>query len=159
MATFIHNGKIANPLTAIKENNRMSKKIIVILFFLIGINQVKSQNAGQIVIGTKYILHSNILNEDREYWISLPESYSNEESSYKRYPVLIVLDGNAHFRSITGMVNYMSSGYNGNTRIPEMIVVAIQNVNRRRDFTPDKIITKRENDYGGGVEKPVILTT
>jgi len=128
----------------------MSKKIIIVIFFLIGINQVKSQNAGQIVIGTKYILHSNILNEDREYWVSLPESYSKEESSYKRYPVLIVLDGNAHFKSITGMVNYMSSGHNGNRRIPEMIVVAIQNVNRRRDFTPDKTITKRENDSGGG---------
>ena len=128
----------------------MSKKIIIVIFFLIGINQVKSQNAGQIDIGTKYILHSNILNEDREYWVSLPESYSKEESSYKRYPVLIVLDGNAHFKSITGMVNYMSSGHNGNRRIPEMIVVAIQNVNRRRDFTPDKTITKRENDSGGG---------
>lgn len=130
--------------------NRMSKNIIVVIFFLIGVNQVKSQDFEQIVIGTKHILQSNILNENREYWVSLPESYSNEGSSYKRYPVLIVLDGNAHFRSITGMVNYMSSGYNGNTRIPEMIVIAIQNVDRRRDFTADKIITKRENNSGGG---------
>jgi predicted alpha/beta superfamily hydrolase len=128
----------------------MSKKIIVIIFFLIGVNQVTSQDIDQVVIGTKHILHSNNLNEDREYWVSLPESYSNEGPSYKRYPVLIVLDGNEHFRSIAGMVNYMSSGGNGNTRIPEMIVVAIQNVNRRRDFTPDKIITKRENSAGGG---------
>ena len=128
----------------------MSKNTIVILFFLIGMNQVKSQNTGEYVIGSKHLLHSDILNEDREYWVSLPESYSDEGSSYKSYPVLVVLDGNAHFRSVTGMVNYMSSGYNGNTRIPEMIVVAIQNVNRRRDFTPDKIITRRENDSGGG---------
>ena len=128
----------------------MSKKIIVIFFFLIGVNQVKSQDTEQIVIGNKHIFHSNILDEEREYWVSLPESYSNEGASYKRYPVLIVLDGNSHFRSITGMVNYMSSGYNGNIRIPEMIVVAIQNVNRRRDFTPDKIITRRQNDSGGG---------
>ena len=124
--------------------------IIVLLFFLIGIHQVRSQDVEPIVIGTKHILHSSILNEDREYWVGLPESYSDEASSYKRYPVLIVLDGHAHFRHVTGMVNYMSAGYNGNTRIPEMIVVAVQNVNRRRDFTPDKIITKRENDSGGG---------
>ncbi|WP_373395899.1 hypothetical protein V8V91_15050 [Algoriphagus halophilus] len=39
----------------------------------------------------------------------------------------------------------MSTGYNGNRVIPEMIVVSIQNVDRRRDFTPDKIITVREN--------------
>jgi len=132
------------------EIKRMSKNIIVVIFFLIGIHQIKSQDVDQIVIGTKHILQSNILNEAREYWVSLPESYNNEGSSYKSYPVLIVLDGNSHFRSITGMVNYMSSGYNGNTRIPEMIVVAIQNVDRRRDFTPDKIITKRENTSGGG---------
>jgi len=128
----------------------MSKNIIIVILFLIWVNQVKSQDVGQIVIGTQHILHSNILNEDREYSVNLPESYSNEGSSYKRYPLLIVLDGNAHFRSITGMVNYMSYGFNGNTRIPEMIVVAIQNVDRRRDFTPDKIITKRENNSGGG---------
>jgi predicted alpha/beta superfamily hydrolase len=128
----------------------MSKNIIVILLLLTGINQVRSQDIGQIIIGTKHILHSNFLNEDREYWVSLPESYHIVGSSYKRYPVLFLLDGKAHFRSITGMVNYMSSGYNGNIRIPEMIVVAIQNVNRRRDLTPDKIITKRENDSGGG---------
>ena len=128
----------------------MNKKIIVALFFLIGINQVRSQNTTQIVIGTTHILHSNILNEDREYKVSLPESYTKEESIHKKYPLLIVLDGNVHFKPITGMVNYMSSGYNGNTRIPEMIVIAVQNVNRRRDFTPDKTITKRENDSGGG---------
>jgi len=128
----------------------MSKNIIIVILFLIGFIQVKSQDVSQIVIGEQHILHSNILNEDREYSVNLPESYSKQGSSYKRYPVLIILDGNAHFRSISGMVNYMSSGYNGNARIPEMIVVAIQNIDRRRDFTPDKIITKRENNSGGG---------
>ena len=128
----------------------MGKNIIAVLLIFIGITQVTSQNAGDIVIGTKHILHSDILNEDREYWVSLPESYGNEGSSYRKYPVLVTLDGNAHFRHLTGMVNYMSSGYNGNARIPEMIVVAVQNVNRRRDFTPDKIVTTRKNDSGGG---------
>jgi len=128
----------------------MSKNIIIALFFLIGINQVKSQNAEQIVIGTKHTLHSNILQEDRDYWISLPDSYNDKESSYKSYPVLIVLDGNVHFKAVSGMVNYMSSGLYRNQKIPEMIVVGIQNVDRRRDYTPDKIITVRENNTGGG---------
>lgn len=124
----------------------MSKNIIILMFFLIGINYVQSQDTGQIIIGTKHIIHSSILNEDREYWVSLPESYSDEGSSYKKYPILIILDGNLHFKSITGMVNYM--GTIGST--PEMIVIAIQNVDRRRDYTPDKIITVRENNTGGG---------
>jgi predicted alpha/beta superfamily hydrolase len=31
-----------------------------------------------------------------------------------------------------------------------MIVVGIQNVDRRRDYTPDKVVTVRENNSGGG---------
>lgn len=117
---------------------------------LIGINQVRSQDVGDIVIGTKHTLTSRILNEDREYWINLPDSYHDPESSYKRYPVLIVLDGNLHFKAIAGVVNYMSSDVYRSWKIPEMIVVAIQNVDRRRDYTPDKIITVRQNTSGGG---------
>lgn len=128
----------------------MNKNIIVVLFLLIGINQVKSQDAAQVVIGTKHSLRSNILNEEREYWISLPDSYNDKESSYKSYPVLIVLDGNVHFKAVSGIVNYMSSDAYRSRTIPEMIVVAIQNVERRRDYTPDKIITVRENNTGGG---------
>ena len=119
----------------------MDKYIIAVLLLLLGISQVKSQDVGQIVIGTKYSLRSNILQEDREYWISLPDSYNDKESSYKRYPVLIVLDGNLQFKPIAGMVNYMSSDVYRSWKIPEMIVVAIQNVDRRRDYTPDKVIT------------------
>jgi len=129
----------------------MNKNITIALFFLIGINLVKSQNVGQIVIGTKHLFHSNILSEDREYWINLPESYNDvNKSSYKSYPLLIVLDGNIHFKAISGIVNYMSSDLYRNWKIPEMIVVGIKNVDRRRDYTPDKIATIRENNSGGG---------
>lgn len=141
---------IAENFTNHIEISRMNKNIIAILFLLIGINQVKSQDAAQVVIGTKHSLSSNILNEEREYWISLPDSYNDKESSYKSYPVLIVLDGNVHFKAVSGIVNYMSSDTYRSRTIPEMIVVAIQNVDRRRDYTPDKIVTVRENNTGGG---------
>jgi len=121
---------------------------MAVILFILGLNQVIPQNAEQIVVGTKHHLHSSILNEDREFWVSLPESYNAPVASNKKYPLLIVLDGNTHFGAITGMVKYMSSAYNN--RIPEMIVVGIQNMDRRRDFTPDKIITVRENNTGGG---------
>jgi len=128
----------------------MNKNIIVLLLICTGIGHVKSQDAESIIIGTKHTLHSDILNEDRGYWINLPDSYNDHESSYKNYPVLIVLDGNLHFKSITGMVNYLSSDAYRSFKIPEMIVVGVQNVDRRRDYTPDKIITVRENNSGGG---------
>jgi len=44
------------------------------------------------------------------------------------------------------MASYMS----GNGKIPEMIIVGIQYVDRRRDYTPDKVVTVRENNSGGG---------
>lgn len=128
----------------------MSKIIIAGLFFLMSIQQLKSQELEQIVIGTKHSLHSNILNEDRAYWISLPDSYLDGKCSYKNYPLLIVLDGDVHFKTIATMVHQMSSDVYRSRKIPEMIVVGIQNVDRRRDYTPDKVVTVRENNSGGG---------
>ena len=122
---------------------------IVILLFL-GLGSSNAQNSGQISIGSKHLIQSEILLEEREYWISLPTSYNREELSYKKYPMLILLDGHVHFHAVSGMVNYRSSGNSDKREIPEMIVVAILNVKRERDFTPDKIITKRENQTGGG---------
>lgn len=128
----------------------MNKYIIVLFFISIGIGQVKSQDTESIILGTKHTLHSNILNEDRGYWVSLPDSYNDKRSSHKRYPILMVLDGNLHFKSIAGVVNYLSSDAYRSWKIPEMILVGVQNVDRRRDYTPDKIITVRENNTGGG---------
>jgi len=120
---------------------------IAILFLMISIAQAQSEHP--VIIGHKYHIISEILNEEREYWISLPQSYEYENQSHKKYPILILLDGNVHFHSISGMVNTMSSGRSDKREIPEMIIIAILNVNRERDFTPDKIITKRENQTGG----------
>jgi predicted alpha/beta superfamily hydrolase len=122
----------------------------VVLLFLLAVTQAKSQDANHIVLGMKHTIWSDTLGENREYWITLPDSYDDASSSYKRYPVLVILDGNLHFKSIAGTVNYMSSDAFRSWKIPEMIVVGIQNVDRGRDFTPDKIITVRENNTGGG---------
>ena len=82
-----------------------------------------------IVIGNKRQIESKILNETRPLWISTPSSYDAGE---ERYPVLYLLDGNAHFHHTTGTVGFLSS----NDRIPEMLVVAIPNTDRTRDLTP-----------------------
>ncbi len=136
--------------------------IHTVIIIIIGMGILKAQSNGEITIGTKHFIKSEILSEEREYWVSLPNSYDVEQSGYKKYPILILLDGNSHFHYISGMVNSMSSGNTDKREIPEMIIVGILNVNRERDFTPDKIITKRENQTGGGdnflafLEKEVI---
>ncbi|MFK7954075.1 MAG: alpha/beta hydrolase-fold protein [Ekhidna sp.] len=128
----------------------MNKIFIALLLLSIVISQAKSQNVESISIGTKHTLRSSILEEDREYWVSLPDSYDQAEVSYKKYPILFILDGNVHFKSIAGMANYMSSDSYRSWKIPEMIIVGIKNIDRRRDYTPDKVVTVRKNNTGGG---------
>ncbi|MGD9561658.1 MAG: alpha/beta hydrolase-fold protein [Pyrinomonadaceae bacterium] len=93
-------------------------------------------SAAPITIGHSHKLHSKVLNEDRPYLVYLPESYTDKTFAPQRYPVLYLLDGEAHFHSATGVVQFMGAGTNGNIQIPEHIVVAIPNTNRSRDLTP-----------------------
>ena len=109
-----------------------------------------SQVAIDPAAGTHYSIYSELLGETREYWVSLPDSYDLESESHTTYPLLIVLDGRSLFRPVSAMHGFMSTGRSGSRRVPEMIVVGIASTNRERDFTPDKIVTRRENATGGG---------
>lgn len=91
----------------------------------------------QVIIGERLSMHSDILDEDRPYWVHLPDSYDGD----KKYPVLYLLDGDAHFKSVVGAINFMSAGINGNTQTPELIVVAIPNTNRMRDLSQTPLKT------------------
>lgn len=102
------------------------------------------QDTPAVRFGEKRAIHSQILNEDRPYWVYLPLSYQG--SVDRRYSVLYLLDGDAHFEWVCGVVRFMSE-INGNFQIPETIVVAIPNTqgNRTRDLTP----THTTNGYDG----------
>jgi predicted alpha/beta superfamily hydrolase len=93
-------------------------------------------------------IYSEILQEQRTFHISLPDSY--DASAAKRYPVMILLDGYNHFKLTSGIIHFMSANRVGNNMAPEMILVAIDNVDRERDFTVTKIKTVRPNTMGGG---------
>lgn len=105
-------------------------------------------------IGERFSLHSQILDENRRYWVYLPRSYQNKVFAPRSYPVLYLLDGDAHFHSASGVVQFMSEGINGNMQIPEMIVVAIPNTFRTRDLTPTHA-TKDE----AGKEEPSLASS
>lgn len=122
----------------------------LILFIFAGLTPSFAQGTESIEIGTTHSLYSDILGEERSYWVSLPASYDGKYNSYKKYPVIYLLDGHIHFASVTGMTQFMSRASNGSRKVPEMIIVGVMNVDRQRDFTPDKIITRRENNTGGG---------
>jgi predicted alpha/beta superfamily hydrolase len=87
-----------------------------------------------IVIGQKDVIYSNILEEDREIWVHLPESTMDERFTSVKYPVLYLLDGASHFHSVTGMIKQLSP-----TVSPEMIVIGITNTDRTRDLTPTHV--------------------
>ncbi len=92
------------------------------------------QNATPFSIGKTHKIHSKILKEDRSYILELPSSY---ETSKKNYPLLVLLDGEVSYHSHSGILNHMTQG----GQIPEMIIVAITNVDRVRDYTPTKYLT------------------
>ena len=68
------------------------KKLYIILFIQIGwIFPLSAQKQDSIYIGTRHTLFSEILNEERKYWIYVPETKAGEKG--KAYPVLYILDG------------------------------------------------------------------
>ena len=99
---------------------------------------VNAQTDNKIILGTIDSIHSKILNEQRKVWIYVPNSAANDIYSRQRYPVVYLLDGDAHFYSVVGMIQQLSS-VNGNSICPEMIVVGILNTDRTRDLTPTHV--------------------
>lgn len=117
----------------------MIKAIFVMLLLILVMPSVLEQSVviaqekGRgISIGEEYKIRSKELEEERIYQVYLPESYNNKFYAPKKYPVVYLLDGNAHFQSLSGVIRTMGR----NMQIPEMIVIAILNVDRIRDFTP-----------------------
>lgn len=100
-------------------------------------NIASTQNNNDIVIGKIESVNSEILNEEREIWVYVPDGNTDVIYEEKNYPVVYLLDGDAHFYSVVGMIHQLSS-VNGNTICPKMMVVGIPNTNRTRDLTPTK---------------------
>tara|TARA_R100000935_G_scaffold13736_4_gene27543 strand:- start:126350 stop:127180 length:831 start_codon:yes stop_codon:yes gene_type:complete len=130
----------------------MKNLTFVILYILLsGVQTTFGQNeTDDIIVGSKFVIKSNILDEKRTCLISLPDSYNNSSEVDKKYPVIILLDGYTHFKTASGIVHFVSSNRNRNNLMPESIIIAIENVDRERDFTVTKIKTKRPNNMGGG---------
>ncbi|NQV16958.1 MAG: hypothetical protein HQ534_00210 [Armatimonadetes bacterium] len=118
--------------------------VIIFLVALSTSNLLWAEDAdNKITIGETITIKSEVLDEERQMLVYLPAGY---EGASARYPVLYLLDGGYHFHHVTGIVQFLSS----QGLMPQTIVVAIQNVDRNRDFLPtyvEKIPTS------GGAEK------
>lgn len=86
------------------------------------------QEAEEVAIGKRIPLHSDVLSEDREIEVYLPDGYAETDESY---PVLVVLDGEWMFRYCVSVVDMISPHH-----LPKMIIVGLPNTDRNRDLKP-----------------------
>jgi predicted alpha/beta superfamily hydrolase len=81
--------------------------------------------------------------EIREFWISLPDRYTE---SGEKYPVLYMMDGDFNFNSgVIGAVRHAALL----GEMPEFIIVGIKNTDRSKDIFPEEI-TYRDGSKDGG---------
>jgi hypothetical protein len=97
----------------------------------------------RITIGTRATLRSTILGEERPYLVYTPPGY---DAGDQRYPVIYLLDGDAHFHHATGIAEFLSA----ENRMPPAIVVGIANTDRSRDLTPTR---QPEPASSGGADR------
>ena len=119
------------------------KKITLFTILLIGSLTFAFAGGHEYIIGEQITFKSEVLNEDRSVIVFTPDTYNTNQASY---PVLYLLDGGTHFHHASGIVQFLSA----QGLIPEMIVVAVQNVDRTRDFSPTQV---EDRPATGGAEK------
>ena len=112
----------------------MKKNLLLIIIFTISF-YCHAQTNSKITIGVIDSIHSKILNENRDFWVYIPNSAQDGKPSKQKYPVVYHLDGDEHFYSVVGITNHLGK----NAICPEMIIVGIVNTNRTRDLTPSRV--------------------
>jgi len=120
-------------------------RFLVLLFvFMGGLSFLTSaQEKLELLSGEIAKINSAALGEERVVSIALPDGY---EQGTQKYPVIYLLDGRTHFRHATSAVDYLSQ----RGIIPQMIVVAVHNIDRNRDFSP---VPDKNRPNTGGAEK------
>lgn len=109
-------------------------------------NNIKSDS---ITIGLKHIITSNVLNEDRQILISLPDGYA---ASNANYPVLYLTDGFQNIEHVRGSVEILTRTGN----IPPIIIVGIKSIDRKKDFTPINTESTSSKQFLGFIETELI---
>jgi predicted alpha/beta superfamily hydrolase len=87
--------------------------------------------ADPVACGERFTLHSKILGEEREVFISVPVSYTQGN---QRYPVLYLTDAQWQFDQSRTSAAFLAR----NSLIPEVIVVGVANSDRTRDLYATK---------------------
>lgn len=106
----------------------------LLLVVVVASTIVNAQPDGEpLTYGLKVTIHSDILAEDRELLISTPRMYA---VSNQPLPVLFLLDGEDHFYHVSSLVSFLSAS----EIIPNLLVVAVVNTNRDRDYLTPAVL-------------------
>jgi hypothetical protein len=105
------------------------KILILIYLSLVNFSLFGQEIITPICIGEKIVINSEILNQEREILIALPENYNETKTNYS---VHYALDGDVIFRTYSSVVNIKS----WSEEIPEAIIVGIPNKDRQFDLDP-----------------------
>ena len=141
------NQPFGNDFMGAHRQNRTSIVSLVVILFTHG-PAAHSQSIGTMTPVTKFIIHSNILNEDRQIAIYRPPVL--DEFPENVPPVIYVLDGELTTELVRAHVGYFTEIWK---ELPPIMVVGIENLkgmsNRTRDLTP----TKSRLGNGGGADQ------
>ena len=92
----------------------------------------KAQENNNFTVGFEKISTSKILGEQRKVWVHIPNSNGGNENTDKvHYPVIYLLDGDANFKDVVSMTEFMSNA----GLCPPMIVVGVLHPSRMTDLT------------------------
>jgi len=122
--------------------------LLIAILFSFGSSGI-SQEKHLYETGERDSLYSEVLGEQRAFWVQLPENY--DPAGKRKYPVLYILDGSVHMLAAATVYTYYWGGF-----MPEMILVGISNrTHRTRDLTPSEIHWRQGMEYNqesGGAE-------
>jgi predicted alpha/beta superfamily hydrolase len=80
-------------------------------------------------IGQRYQIQSRALSAPVSYLVHTPKFY---EGTDQAYPIVILLDGEQHFAHVSASMDFLAE----QGRIPAMILVGVNNVNRAANLSP-----------------------
>ena len=109
-------------------------RLIILLLTMITLS---SAQADMLHYAQRFTHHSALLGETRQYSVSLPQEYEREPGA--RFPVLYLLDGEKSLLEVVGITRALRAGLN--PAIPPLIIVAVHNTDRMRDYTPSHTMT------------------
>ena len=123
------------PVISTKDRQQtLAKGLLGAFFLLLMLSLSVFAQAPNIPGVTSLSVKSDVLGEERRILVRTPQGY---EAGNQRYPVLYLLDGDAHIAHTSATVEFLAR----NGRMSELIVVAIPNTDRTRDLSPTHITT------------------